>query len=452
MKIELRSLSTPDFSTPDDAPTIPEREYAARLDELYHHAKADWVVVYSDREHHTNLTYLVNYDPRFEEALLVLGKHERRVLIVGNEGLGYLAQIPVELETRLCQTFSLSGQPRAEAPNLEAVLRSIGLEREDSVGVVGWKYLEPEEAADPSQPAFVPAFVVETLRRVAGKVWDATRLLLHPQSGLLAQASAHQVALCEWAGRHAAAAVFGALRGARPGQSELEAARSMHFAGLPLTMHPIFTSGSGEINGLRSPGGRKLAYGDAISTAVGYRGSLVCRSGMLVGEPIEAYFNEIAAPYFNVIATWYQALHIGACGGAIWNAVEAAFAGTGMHSALHPRHLTLIEEWSHTPIRPGSSEKIQSGMVFQTDIIPTPLKPGWLINCEDTIVVADGGLRGGIQTYYPNLWSRIQKRRGLMQRLGLHLGEEILPLSDGAGYLPPFWLAPELVCVTENSK
>ena len=45
------------------------------------------------------------------------------------------------------------------------------------------------------------------------------------------------------------------------------------------------------------------------------------------------------------------------------------------------------------------------------------------------------------------MWQRIQARRRLMMdELGLHLAEEILPLSDGAAYLPPFWLAPELVC------
>jgi hypothetical protein len=447
MKIELRSITSPEFSFPEEAPSIPAQEYEARLAELYERAKADWVVVYSDREHHTNLTYLLNYDPRFEEALLVLGKGGRRVLIVGNEGMGYLLQIPLELETMLCQTFSLSGQPRSTAANLEAVLRQIGLAEGSTVAVVGWKYLEADEFADASVPAFVPALVLETLRRVTQRIWDATPLLMHPQTGMFTQASAHQIALCEWAARHASAAVFSVIRGVRPGQSEMEAAQAMRYSGLPFTMHPIFTSGPGEINGLRSASARRLVYGDALSTAVGYRGSLCCRSGMLSGEVNPSFMSEVVAPYFNVIATWYQTLRLGVIGNDIWQAVENAFAGSGMRSSLNPGHLTLIEEWSHTPIRPESSETIHSGMVFQADIIPTPVKTGWLMNCEDTLAVADAGLRAEIQTYYPSLWSRIQKRRGQMRQLGLTLGEEILPLSDGTAYLPPFWLAPELVCV-----
>ncbi|MBE0695747.1 MAG: Xaa-Pro aminopeptidase [Anaerolineaceae bacterium] len=451
MKIELRSVPAPEFAFPKEAaPIIPAQEYEARLAELYARAEADWVVVYSDREHHTNLTYLLNYDPRFEEALLVLGKGGRRVLIVGNEGLGYLSQIPVAHETMLCQTFSLSGQPRSTAANLEAILRQIGLAEGSPVAVAGWKYLEADEFADPSIPAFVPALILETLRRVTSRIWDATPLLMHPQTGMFAQASAHQIALCEWAARHASAAVFGVIHGARPGQTELEAAQEMRFSGLPLTMHPIFTSGSGAINGLRSPSARRLVYGDALSTAVGYRGSLCCRSGMLSGEVDPSFLSEVVAPYFNVIATWYQVLRLGAVGKEIWRAVETAFAGTGMHSALNPGHLTLIEEWSHSPIRPESTETIHSGMVFQVDIIPTPVKTGWLMNCEDTLAFADASLRAEIQTLYPQLWSRIQKRRSQMRQLGLTLGEEILPLSDGAAYLPPFWLAPELVCVVSH--
>ena len=48
---------------------------------------------------------------------------------------------------------------------------------------------------------------------------------------------------------------------------------------------------------------------------------------------------------------------------------------------------------------------------------------------------------------YPDLWQRIEARRQLMtDALGIHLAEELLPLTDGTAYLPPFWLAPELVC------
>jgi hypothetical protein len=114
---------------------------------------------------------------------------------------------------------------------------------------------------------------------------------------------------------------------------------------------------------------------------------------------------------------------------------------------LNPGHLTSYEEWMHSPIRPGSHERIRSGMVFQCDIIPVPLDPGQLLNCEDTVAVADADLRAEMRSAYPAMWSRIQGRRELMAgALGLELGEELLPLSDGAAYLPPFWLAADYVC------
>jgi hypothetical protein len=34
----------------------------------------------------------------------------------------------------------------------------------------------------------------------------------------------------------------------------------------------------------------------------------------------------------------------------------------------------------------------------------------------------------------------------MCQGLGIQLAEELLPLSDSTAYLPPFWLAPDLVC------
>jgi hypothetical protein len=86
-------------------------------------------------------------------------------------------------------------------------------------------------------------------------------------------------------------------------------------------------------------------------------------------------------------------------------------------------------------------------MVFQSDIIPTPLDRGQMLNCEDTLAVADAALRVEIRSAYPAMWGRMQQRRKLMtDALGLELAEELLPLSDGIGYLPPFWLAPDSVC------
>jgi hypothetical protein len=453
MNIELKTVPAPDFAFVDALPSVPADEYERRLQALYQEAQAEWVAVYADREHYANLVYLLNFDPRFEEALLMLGPGGKRTLVLGNEDMGYTGVLPFPVELALCQSFSLSGQPRQIAANLKGTLAGLGVGAGQSVSVVGWKYLEPEEGDDPTAPAFVPAFMVDVLRSLVapgGRVVDGTALLMHPERGLRALNSADQIAAFEWAARNASAAVFGVLRSARPGMSEMQAMQAMGYAGQPMSMHPILVSGKGELNGLRSPTARVIEYGDAVSTAVGYWGSLVCRAGMMLGEPDWSFFESTIKPYYRALATWYTTVRIGVEGDQICQAVSGALAGSPLRSMLNPGHLTSFDEWLHSPVRPGSHEKIASGMVFQSDIIPTPLPAGRALNCEDTLAIADAHLRAEIRSAYPELWGRVEERRSFIQQaLGIGLPEELLPLTDGTLYLPPFWLSPDLVCVVQ---
>ncbi|MCX6078329.1 MAG: M24 family metallopeptidase [Chloroflexi bacterium] len=450
MNIVLKHVPLPEFQFSEEIPAVSTEEYERRLTALVQAAETDWVLVFADREHSANLTWLVNYDPRFEEGLLVLGPKGQRTLIVGNEGLGYLPILRVLLHVELCQTFSLNSQPRSQAPRLKDVLAKIGLSAGQSASLVGWKYLEAYETDEPTAPAFIPAFFVDVVRSLlgsSGKLVDQTTLLMHPETGLRNLNSADQIAAFEWAARTSSASVFSIVTGTRPGMSEMQAMQLMLFAGQPLSMHPIFVSGKGEINGLRSPSSKIIEYGDAVSTGLGYWGSLSCRAGMMLGEPDISFFEKIAAPYFGAVASWYQAMRIGAMGKEVFQSVAGAFEGSGLHALLNPGHLTSYEEWTSSPIRPDSIEKIHSGMVFQSDIIPTPLPAGWLMNCEDTVAVADASLRAELKAGHPELWARVQSRRQLMTEvLGIQLAEEMLPLTDGTAYLPPFWLANEIVC------
>jgi hypothetical protein len=46
---------------------------------------------------------------------------------------------------------------------------------------------------------------------------------------------------------------------------------------------------------------------------------------------------------------------------------------------------------------------------------------------------------------YPGLWQRVGQRRAwLADALGITLRPEVMPLSNLAGYLPPYWLSPQL--------
>ena len=63
------------------------------------------------------------------------------------------------------------------------------------------------------------------------------------------------------------------------------------------------------------------------------------------------------------------------------------------------------------------------------------------VNAEDGIALADERLREELKREYPGTWKRMERRRAYMIReLHIPLHEEVLPLSDLAGYLRPYLL------------
>lgn len=447
MTIVLRECAIPEIAVPEALPQIPPATYARRCDEALARSRCDWLVVYADREHNFNIAFLCGYEPRFEEALLLLGPNRKRVLVVGNEGEGYTGAAGLPgLDIALCQTMSLMGQDRSKRPSLLAVLKDAGIARGQRVGVAGWKYLEPAEAEGAEGALFVPEMLAAILARLAGgreALAEATPVLTHPATGLRAIADADQIALHEWGAARSSAAVWRILAAARAGRTELEVAVAMGYAGEPLTAHVMLASGDRQspVVGLRSPGARQLKRGDGVTTAIGYWGGLSCRAGLLTDG--DDSFLAAAKAYFEGLIAWYETAEIGVEGGAIFEAVNAALARGGLRSMLNPGHLTGHDEWVHTPIRPKSVERIAAGMPFQVDIIPVPLAPGWTLNCEDGVAIADAGLRAELKSKHPGVWGRIEARRTFARdKLGLALRESILPLSNTPLCLAPFWLAP----------
>jgi hypothetical protein len=202
--------------------------------------------------------------------------------------------------------------------------------------------------------------------------------------------------------------------------------------------------------GLRSPSARPIALGDAATSAIGFWGGLCCRAGLIVDDAPD-YLERLAIPYWNAIATWYETVRIGTTGGSIDETIREALAGTGFGPALNPGHLTHLDEWVHSPVRPGSSEPVVSGMVFQCDIIPDSWSAGWVANCEDTVAVADAALRAELAERHPEVSARIDARRRIMtDQLGLEIADEILPLSCIPAYFPPFWLSPGKALVRDR--
>src|SRR5918998_3361334 len=132
----LRHVPLPDEVAAAAPPAINTAEYERRCDQMLERAGTPWVAVYGDREHSANLLFLTGFDPRFEEALLLLGPTKRRVLLVGNEGIVHAVVAGLPLQIELFQGFSLMGQPREATPNLDRVLQGVGLGSGTQVGII----------------------------------------------------------------------------------------------------------------------------------------------------------------------------------------------------------------------------------------------------------------------------------------------------------------------------
>lgn len=448
MNIELRHVGLPAFDVPLVRPMIPVEEYEARSGDLYASVGLDWVAIYGDREHNANLLHLTGFDPRFEEALLLLGPDNQRVLLVGNEGLTHAQESRLPVDVVLYQPFSLMGQPRDTSPRLDVLLQQAGINQGASIGVIGWKYLADGDGDEPRAPSYVPAFLVHTLDRVSNtSTTDVTSALMDPVKGLRNQNSAAQIAQFEWGAARSSAAVMRIVRATQPGMTELEAVQAMGYAGEPLSCHMMFSTSDKQLNGLRSPSARHINQDEGVTVGIGYWGGLCCRAGVISDTPDDRFFADYVQPYYAAVATWWMTLRIGVSGGDMYARVLQQLRDAPFQPALNPGHLGSYDEWVHSPIRPDSDEEISSGMVFQCDIIPTPLPDGRGLNCEDTVAIADEALRDQIASDYPEVWERITARRQFMQdELGLQLQPEVLPLSTAPAYLAPFWLSHDLVC------
>lgn len=450
-------------SLPERTEGLPEAtasgaELRRRCSEAYERAGVDWLAVYGDREHAGNIHYLCGFDPRFEEALLLLGPSGRAVLLGGNEGVVYAADLPDFVEIVLAQSFSLMGQDRHQAPRLDECIARVGVRPGDRVGVVGWKYLEQFELFSEAQDGFyVPFHVISVLTRCSGSIpTDRTAVLMSPSEGLRSISTAGQIAEHARAAVNVSGAVFDVMSHARPGVSERELARrSAGHAADTMSIHPILASGSNGLNGLRSATERVLEPGDAVVHAVGHRYALTCRAGLIAearhhGEH-SSYLDELVFPYFGAIRAWLATARVGVLGGDLWSVIDRELDSSSFRSALNPGHLVSYEEWTHSPIRPGSPDVLRSGMVLQLDIIPSTLPAGWATNCEDTVALADLDLREELASAYPAAWDSITRnRRYLADVLGIETSEDLLPLSPTTGLLPPFWLSPEFACVADG--
>jgi Xaa-Pro aminopeptidase len=459
-KHRLIEIDWPEFGEAVPPPTADLSEYEARLEATraaMDRAGLSHLIIYGDREHFANLAYLTNFDPRFEESLLIVRAQADPLLLVGNECEGYLGISPLynagKLRHERFQPFSLISQPRQDSRLIEHIFADEGIHSAARVGCVGWKYFGDDEVGNGRQAIELPAYLVDRLRYLAG--WDnvsnATALFMHPQTGLRARCSAAEIAYFEYTNVLASEGLKRMLFGLREGMRDYEVVQLAQWNGEPLSCHITFATGDRSNLGLSGPSGQRLQRGQSLSTNLAYWGSNSCRAGWLAESATDLptaaqeYVAAFAGPYFEVMREWLQRLRLGTPGHELAELVSSRLPFDKFGIFLNPGHLIHLDEWLSSPIYAGSTDTIQSGMVMQIDVIPSsPIYAS--TRMEDGVVIADTDLRQEIEARYPDCYGRCQARRHFMQNtLGFDLPDEILPLSNISGLVPPYFLNPHQV-------
>jgi Xaa-Pro aminopeptidase len=443
----------PEFPTAAQPPAAPAGEFQSRLDMLRTRMEGlhlSHLVVYGDREHFANLAYLTNFDPRFEEALLVIGPESSPLLMVGNECEAYLPISPLfkngGLRTERFQPFSLLDQPRDRSRSLAEIFRDERILPGAQVGCVGWKYY-----GDPHQMD-VPAYIVDALRGIVGfdNVTDATSLLADPRHGLRSNCSASEIACFEYSNIKASEAMKRIHFALGCGMTDHELLEEARYDGTPLACHMTLKTGPSRIS-LASPQGCRIEKGHTWSANISFWGSNICRAGWIaegsedLPPKAQEYVSAFAGPYFEAMAEWFNHLRIGQPGGVLYRMIQERLPFDQFGIFLNPGHLIHLDEWVSSPIYEGSEICIRSGMVIQSDVIPS--SPVFFsTRMEDGVAIVDGALRQELQRRFPECYERCQSRRRFVQEvLGILLPEEVLPLSNMACIVPPYLLRPEQI-------
>jgi Xaa-Pro aminopeptidase len=448
----LITADWPDHGTPEVPPPLSLAELRGRLAALRAVMPGDALVVYGDREHAANLHWLTGFDPRFEEAVLVVTPGEA-LLVAGNECLPYTQVSPLvqagDVRVGHCASLSLPSQPRG-GRRLDQWLADL-IPAGAAVGAVGWKWFGPDEVADPEVALSIPAFLADPLRERAGRVSDATHLMMHPGHGLRARVDAAEIARLEFANHMAAAALTRMVMGFRAGMTDFAAVQAAGLGGLPLGCHITFATGDRADMGLSGPTGQVLRRGSGIGFNICHWGANICRAGWLaegpedLPAPARDYLDVMVYPYVRAMSDWCGLMVPGVAGGDVWAAMQAALPAETFAVTLNPGHLIGLDEWVSSPIAEGSDVPLASGMAMQMDVIPGHPVYG-STRMEDGYVIADAALRADLSARFPAVAARCKARADWMARVvGMTVPDTLLPLADTCGIVAPFLLAPRQI-------
>lgn len=445
MQARLIDIQWPEFGSAHQRPLIPLSEFEtriARLRQVMQKHSLSHVVVYGDREHFANLAYLTGFDPRFEEALLIVGDRDEALLLVGNECEAYLPISPLWRAGRLrkerYQPFSLLDQPRDTSRELEEIFRSEGISAASRIGAVGWKYYSSPQQMD------LPSYLVDSLRALA-PVQDVTAWFQHPSYGFRARCTAREILAFEYANTKASDAFRRVQFALRPGMTDHELLAEARYDGEPLSSHMTLKTGPTRIS-LASASGKRIEVGHTWSANIAYWGSNICRAAWVAEGPEDLpeaardYVDAFAGPYFHALADWLSMMRIGTSCGDLYRFVHQRLPAEKYNIFLNPGHLIHLDEWLSSPFYAGSEILIASGMVIQSDVIPSS-KQYFSTRMEDGIAIADPALREELAGLDPAFWARCQARREFAQEtIGIFLPSEIVLLSNTAFLVSPYLL------------
>ena len=422
----------------------------ARLLENMQKDGFDAVVVYADLEHGSNFEYLCGFLPRFEEALLILHANGKAFMVLGNENLNKAGKARIEAVPIHMPHFSLPNQPMQTEKSVAQILASCELEDAEKIGLIGWKNFT-SHVEDNHLLFDLPYFLVEALKTVCGKAqFTNAAYLLIGENGVRTTNNANEFAHYEYGAALAGNCILKTMDRLKVGKTEMEMAETLAADGQRHSVVTIMATGARFEKANLYPGNKQIQCGYKISITTGFKGGLQSRAGYAVEcaeqlpEKEQDYLKAVAIPYFQAVKTWLETIKIGINGNDLYEAVETVLPKEEYGWTLNPGHLCADEEWMSSPIYPQSEETLQSGMLFQIDIIPSVNGYGG-VSCESGILLADEQLRKAIAKEYPAVWERIVKRRAYMQEvLGIRIQEDVLPTSMATAYLRPYLLKKEM--------
>jgi hypothetical protein len=453
----LKDIDWPDFGLPSDKmvpePLVSEiEERLQRCHELMDSRNLSHLIVYGDREHFANLMYLTHFDPKFEEALLIINSKDTPLILVGNECGGHLSVSPLynsgKLRQERYQPFSLISQPRDQSRQLKSIFEDEGVKSDSKIGCVGWKYFSDIEFSNPEKMIEIPAYIVDTLRSICGygNVVNSTDLLMSPRYGLRTYCSVHEIAFFEYSNIMASEGMKNLLKNFKSDVTDFELIKEYQYTGYPLSCHMGMKSSGNQHIGLSSPVGAIIKKGEPFSASIAYWGSNICRAGWValnendLPEKAKEYVEKFAAPYFYACAKWYENLKIGTKGHVLQEIIDAHLPFENFAVFLNPGHLIHYDEWVSSPFYKDSTDEIRSGMYLQVDIIPRS-EDYFSSRMEEGVIIADALLQNSLKVHYPDVYERCMQRRKFMaEELGFILPDEILPLSNIPAIVPPFLL------------